>query len=121
MQALVNSNADMKYEINENIKNIDPIVETEFQISPRFVSTADAASLVFPRTKTTTLTAALVGFVFAFGLVFLIDSFDQAILGEKDFTSHFDVPLIGVIPDFESTGVVAPSNYYQKGGKDSGY
>lgn len=83
-------------------------------------ATADAASLVFPRTKTTTATAALIGIAFAFGLVFLIDSFDQAILGEKDFTSHFDIPLIGVIPDFESTGVVASSNYYQKGGKESG-
>lgn len=116
-----------------NPKEAVEIVNKFVEMSPEYIvkfvpyssvavaSTADAAALVFPRTKTTTATAALVGMVFAFALVFLIDSLDQAILGEKDFTAHFDIPLVGIIPDFESTGVVAPSNYYQKGGKDSGY
>ena len=85
-------------------------------------ATADSASLVFPRTTTVCMLAALVGIAVAFIIVLLIDSFDQAILGEKDFTSHYDIPLIGSVPDFESMGVVSSSNYnYQKGGYNNGY
>ena len=124
--------------VDVSFKSADPkeaveIVNMFVEASPEYIvafvpyshvavaSTADSASLVFPQTTTTTATAGLVGIVFAYALVFLIDSFDQAISGEKDFTSHFDIPLIGTIPDFESIGVIAPSNYYQKGGSSNGY
>lgn len=113
----------------EAVKIVNKFVELSPEYIVKFVpyshvavaSTADSASLVFPKTTTTTATAGIVGIVFAYALVFLIDSFDQAISGEKDFMSHFDIPLIGTIPDFESTGVIVPSNYYQKGGKSNGY
>lgn len=84
-------------------------------------ATADSATLVFPRTTTMIALAAVVGIVLAFAVALLIDSFDQAILGEKDFTSHYDIPLVGSIPDFESLGIVSTSNYYQKGAGNNGY
>ena len=84
-------------------------------------ATADSAALVFPRTTTISAIAALIGIVLAFAIALLVDSFDQAILGESDFTSHYEIPLIGSIPDFESMGIVSSSNYYQKGAGNGGY
>lgn len=84
-------------------------------------ATADSAALVFPRTTTTSALAGIVGAVLAFAIALLVDSFDQAIAGESDFTKNYDIPLIGSIPDFESIGVVNSSNYYQKGVNNNGY
>ncbi len=83
-------------------------------------STADKATMVYPKTMSTVMIVALVGAVLAFAIVLLIDSFDQAILGEEDFTSHYSIPLIGSVPDFESIGIIG-SNNYQKGGSKGGY
>ena len=76
--------------------------------------------MVYPKTMSTVMIVALVGAVLAFAVVLLIDSFDQAILGEEDFTSHYNIPLIGSVPDFESIGIIS-SNNYQKGGSKGGY
>ncbi|MBE6732874.1 MAG: hypothetical protein E7561_02625 [Ruminococcaceae bacterium] len=83
-------------------------------------ATADSATLVFPSTAMIIVMAAVIGVAIAFVIVFIIDSFDQAILGEKDFTSHYDIPLIGSVPDFETMNIEA-SNYYQKGAGTNGY
>ncbi len=79
-------------------------------------STADTASVVFPKTMVTVMMAGIAGALIAFGIVFLIDSMDHAINGEEDFVSKYDIPLLGSIPDFENTLSVSNSNYYKKGG-----
>lgn len=81
-------------------------------------STADKADKVYPRTAVTTAVAGLVGAALAFVVVLIIDSFDQAIKGEEDFTSNYDIPLLGSVPDFENTAVMG---YSTKGGYHNGY
>ena len=117
----------------ESPKEATEIVNAFVELTPEYIvefvpysnvavaATADSAALVFPRTTTTITIAGLVGAVIAFAISLLIDSFDQAILGESDFTSHYDIPLVGSIPDFESMGIVSSSNYYQKGASNGGY
>ena len=83
-------------------------------------STADGASLVYPRTTALMAVAALAGAFFAFVVAFVIDSFDHAILGENDITSRFDIPIIGTVPDFESVGVLSTSSQ-SAGGKYNAY
>lgn len=81
-------------------------------------STADKAEKVYPRTAFTTAVAGFVGAVLAFVIVLIIDSFDQAIKGEEDFTDNYDIPLLGTVPDFENTAVMG---YNAKGGYHNGY
>ena len=73
------------------------------------LSEADVASKTYPRTLTTSLFVGLVGAVLAFAVVFIIDFFDQAIKGEEDFKVKFDIPIIGIVPDFENAGVTTIS------------
>lgn len=84
-------------------------------------STAIKASMTYPRTVMTTGVAGVVGAVAAYIVLFIIDSMNRAIKGEEDFTSNFDVPLLGAVPDFEN----AESGGYRKargrGGYSSGY
>lgn len=134
----ISAKTDHSMFVDVSFKASDPKEATEMvnafvELTPEYIvqfvpyssvavaQTADSATLVFPRTTTISAVAAMVGIVLAFAVVLLIDSFDQAILGEKDFTSHYDIPLVGSIPDFESMGVVTSSNYYQKGVNNSGY
>lgn len=81
---------------------------------------ADNASLVYPKTTTFIMMAALVGAAITYIVVFIIDSLDHAVLGEKDFASKYDIPIIGTVPDFESVGVIASSNQ-ANGGKYNAY
>ena len=84
-------------------------------------STADKAILVFPKTAITVVIMGVLGAVVAFAVALIIDSLDQAISGDEDFTSHYDIPLIGSVPDFESIGIIGTNSSYQKGGYKSGY
>ena len=77
-------------------------------------TTADNAVKTYPRTAFSTLTAALIGAVVAFVIVFIIDSTDHALKGDKDFTENFSIPLLGTVPDFAETQM------YSKGGYGNG-
>lgn len=103
------------------------LTNTFLELAPDYISnylpdsntniatTADGAAQIYPRTAMTTLAFAVLGAVAAFAVVFIIDSNDKAIKGEKDFTGSFDIPLLGVVPDFQSTAGV-----HYKGGKVNG-
>lgn len=133
----ISAKTDHSMFVDVTFKASDPVEATEIvntfvELTPEYIvkfvpysnvavaATADSAVLAFPRTTTISLIAAMLGVVVAFVIVLIVDSFDQAILGEKDFTSHYDIPLIGSVPDFETMNVV-PSNYYQKGAGTNGY
>lgn len=72
----------------------------------RVASTASGASQVFPKTLTTTVMAGLIGVIVAFSIVLIIDLSDKAIRGEQDFVASFDIPLIGIVPDFEDDSII---------------
>ena len=102
------------------------LVNTFLSIAPEYInkfvpdsttsvtSTADGASLVYPKTIFSTIVFALLGAILAFVVVFIFDSLDHAIKNEDDFKAKFDLPLLGVIPNFENTGIPA-----SKGGYDN--
>lgn len=81
------------------------------------VETAVSASMTYPRTARTTAVAGVVGAVLAYAILFIIESTNRAIKGEEDFTSRFDVPLLGAVPDFEN----AESGGYRKKKGRGGY
>jgi capsular polysaccharide biosynthesis protein len=83
-------------------------------------ATADSTTVVFPKTPITTLVAAMVGALVAFGIAFMVESMDHAINGEEDFVSKYEIPLLGSVPDFETTMLTGSSSYYKKGGYQSG-
>jgi len=134
----ISSKADHSMFVDVSFRASSPQEATEIvnafvQLTPEYIvefvpysnvavaATADSAALVFPRTTTSIFISSIVGVVVAFAVALLIDSLDQAVLGEADFTMHYDIPLVGNIPDFESMGIVSSSNYYQKGVSNSGY
>ncbi len=58
--------------------------------------------------------SGLVGAAITFGIVLLIDFTDHAIAGEEGYAAHFEVPLLGVVPYFESD--VSVGSQYKRGG-----
>lgn len=65
-------------------------------------ATASAAKTVFPRTARTTTIAFILGAVLAYVIVLLVDMNDKTIKGDVDFTENYNIPILGIVPDFES-------------------
>ena len=57
-----------------------------------------------PKTLTTTLTVGLFGAIITFAIVFLIFTLNATIKSDEDFSMHYDIPVLGNIPDFVETG-----------------
>lgn len=70
------------------------------QVRP--TATATSAKIVFPRTARTTVIALVLGAILAYVVVLLIDMNDKTIKGDVDFTENYNIPLLGVVPDFEN-------------------
>lgn len=64
------------------------------------VTLADKATEVYLNTLTTVLIAAVGGAAVVYLIIFLIASSDSIIRDEDNFRERFDVPVIGVVPDF---------------------
>lgn len=73
------------------------------------LANADKAVNTYPRTFTTTIISAFAGALLAFVVAFIFDSLDQTINGEDDFKACFEIPLLGMVPDFENAGVIDTS------------
>ncbi len=84
-------------------------------------STAIKSIMTYPRTLMTTGVACVIGAVAAYIVVFIIESMNRAIKGEEDFTSNFDVPLLGAVPDFENAESGGYRKYKGRGGYSNGY
>ncbi len=65
---------------------------------------ADKATQIYPTTMRTTAIVGLLGAVLAFAVVLVFDMFDRGIKGESDYTARFDIPLLGIVPDFSAAG-----------------
>ncbi len=72
---------------------------------------AEGAVQVAPRTSTSTMVGAIVGFIVSVLVFLILDMFDQTIHTEDDIAEHFTMPIIGVIPDF----LTAPAGGYNDG------
>ena len=113
----------------EAMRIANKFVEIACNYIPEFIpsaranvaSTAIKAAMTYPRTMMTTGVAGVVGAVEAYVILFIIESMNRAIKGEEDFTSNFDVPLLGAVPDFENAEGSGYRKSKRKGGYGSGY
>ncbi len=109
----------------EAMRVVNKFVEISCEYIPEYIphsnakvaSTAIKATKTYPRTMMTTGVAGVIGAVVAYIVLFIIESTNRAIKGEEDFTSSFDVPLLGAVPDFEN----AESGGYRKKKGRGGY
>ncbi len=56
-----------------------------------------------PQTLITCLAAALFGMIACFAIIFVIFAFNATIKSDEDFSMHYDIPVLGNIPDFAAT------------------
>ncbi len=75
------------------------------------VAEAEGAVQVAPRTVTSSIVGALVGFVLSALIFLVIDMLDQSIHDEDELSEHFQTPILGIIPDF----LTAPAGGYNDG------
>ena len=91
----------------------DYVAEFISKSDPRIVSSADRAALVSPRTFRTTFLAGFGAALVLYIVFVLIELLNNTIKGEEDFTSRYDIPLLGTVPDFEEA---RKRKSYKKGG-----
>ena len=72
------------------------------QASAVVVESADSVSIVSPKTNIDVAVAILLGATFIIVLLIILEMLDQTIKGEEDFVQHYDVPVLGTVPDFEN-------------------
>ena len=65
-------------------------------------SESDAATKTYPRTISSSVIIGFLSAVLAYGICLIIDSLNLSIRGEEGYTSHFDIPLLGCVPDFQN-------------------
>ena len=68
---------------------------------PKIVSSADKASLVSPRTFRNTFLAGIAAAFIVYCVFVLLEILNNTVKGEEDFTSRYNIPLLGSVPDFE--------------------
>ncbi|MDD4700570.1 MAG: Wzz/FepE/Etk N-terminal domain-containing protein [Oscillospiraceae bacterium] len=66
------------------------------------VESADSVSIISPRTNINVAVAGILGAAFIIILIIILEMLDQTIKGEEDFVQHYDVPVLGTVPDFEN-------------------
>lgn len=67
--------------------------------------TADMSVRTAPRTFRTTVLFALAGAAVVYLIFFIAEQMNRAIESSEDFTTKFDIPLLGVVPVFEGVSV----------------
>ena len=113
----------------EAMRVANKFVEISCEYIPEYIphsrakvaSTAIKAAKTYPRTTTSTAVAGMVGAVVAYIIVFIVECSNRAIKGEEDFTSNFDVPLLGSVPDFDNVESSAYRKKKGRGGYGSAY
>ena len=66
-------------------------------------SPAKAAVKTAPRTLQTTVMFAFLGAALCYAIFFVISIFNSTITSEDDFSEHYDIPVLGNIPDITAT------------------
>ncbi len=80
------------------------------------ITTADFAHQTAPKTASTTMVAILAGAILCYVIIYLISLNNVTIQNEEDFKEHYNIPVIGNIPDFAKTQSKRYSSYYRNGG-----
>jgi len=72
------------------------------QASAVVVESADSVFVVSPKTNVYVAISMFLGAAFIILLIMILEMMDQTIKGEEDFVQHYDVPVLGTVPDFEN-------------------
>lgn len=81
----------------------------------------DTAVQTAPRTSSTVFIASIVGALLCYAIVFLITILNSTIKSDEDFSSRYNIPVIGNIPDFSISHTNGkPSPKKGTGGKKNG-
>ncbi len=119
---------DVKFEMND--KTEAPKVTNMFlELTPDCISAVIPNSLTtivtsstgavktYPRTFFYSAIAMLAGALFAFIIVYIISLFNTTIQSEEEFKDHYNIPVLGDIPDFSTAKSGKYAKSYYKGGK----
>lgn len=79
----------------------DYVAEFISKANPKIVSSADKASLVSPRTFRNTVLSGIIAAFVVYAVFVLLEILNNTVKGEEDFTSRYNIPLLGSVPDFE--------------------
>lgn len=108
MQITVRSdNIEWARQVCEQITLIAPdvILESVEAGSVKLISQASAnPDPVSPNVMRNTVVAAMLGLVLSLGVIILREMLDNRIKTEDDVRKYLDIPVIGVIPDYEMGG-----------------
>lgn len=99
----------------------DYIVEFVPYSIVKVAAEADEATKTYPTTLFTTALSGVIGGVLAYIVVFIIDMTDKAIKGEGEFVEKYDIPLIGIVPDFDDGELTGTYGKKKGGAFGSGY
>ena len=91
------------------VKNYIPSANTAIATQP------DRAGKTYPRTSFYTLAAGLCGVIIAYAIVYIISLTNNSIKDEDDIVNHYDIPVLGNVPDFANAKSKEYSAY-KKGG-----
>lgn len=117
--------------INISARNTNPteaikIVNTFVAMAPDYLNTympsakaiptiqADRASLVSPRTFRLTAIGFLAGAIIAYIIILIIDMNDRTIKDEYNFSSSYNIPVLGCVPNFVTTNANEEDYKYGK-------
>ena len=101
-----------------NPEHAQRIVNAIIEIAPEYIKTTvkagsveiiDAASLPkspsYPNVATDTIKGFLAGAVLSLGVLVAINFLDRRIHSDDDITESYNIPLLGIIPEIQSTQV----------------
>lgn len=91
------------------VKDYIPSANTAIATQP------DRAGKTYPRTSLYTMTAGLCGVILAYAVVYIISLTNNSIKDEDDIVNHYDIPVLGNVPDFANAKSKEYSTY-KKGG-----
>lgn len=101
--SVVNANPDEAKRIANAYLDILPAYMNEVipAVDIKVMSTADSFSKVSPHTVRISVLAMILGAVATYAVCAIISLLNNTISSEEDFKNHFDLPLLGVIPNFD--------------------
>ncbi len=69
----------------------------------RITAESYSATKTSPKTASTTVLAAIIGAVLCFAVLIFITCINVTIKSDEDFAMHYNIPVLGNIPDFSIT------------------
>ncbi len=76
------------------------ITKTIDRTSVTVVNNAETANKVSPNTAFTSIVAGFFGGIIVALVILLVNFLDKSIKGEEDFKNHYNIPILGIVPDF---------------------